>query len=170
MDAIIQLNNMISPTTLFIVLVLTAVAFKFLSELISWFYTKLKTYFYGQSEDAKKEDEQKELLTNILEQITQIQENISSTTTRIIELSNKLEIIEERLQDETRAYIIEKHHYYVYVMRSIDDMGLQDLERRYMYYKAGNGNTFIDNLMAEIRQLPRRTLDNTLSVIQPKKD
>ena len=42
----------------------------------------------------------------------------------------------------------------------IDDIGLQSMERTYFYYKAAGGNTFIDTLMDEVRELPRPALEN----------
>ena len=75
-----------------------------------------------------------------------------------------MKVLNDRMQDSTRAYIIEKHHYYCYQMKAIDDMSLQDLERRFMYYKASGGNTFIDSLMDEIRSLPKMTLEKMKEV------
>lgn len=72
----------------------------------------------------------------------------------------------DRLQENTRSYIIDKHHYFCYQIRAIDDMNLQSLERRYMYYKADGGNSFIDQLMEEIRQLPRVNLQHRIEEIE----
>lgn len=44
---------------------------------------------------------------------------------------------------------------FCYEVKAIDDLNLQSLERRYLYYKAAGGNSFIDGLMEEIRSLPR---------------
>jgi len=63
-----------------------------------------------------------------------------------------------RLQDEARSQIIDKHHYFCYKIKAIDDLSLQSLERAYMYYTNAGGNTFIEGLMKELRQLPRAIL------------
>ena len=59
----------------------------------------------------------------------------------------------------TRSYIIDKFHYYVYQIGSIDEAALQDLERRYLYYKEAGGDTFIETRMKVLRELPLITAD-----------
>ena len=69
-------------------------------------------------------------------------------------------ITTERLQENSRSYIIDKHHYFCYEVKAIDDLNLQSLERRYLYYKAAGGNSYIDGLMEEIRDLPKVNLQD----------
>lgn len=64
-------------------------------------------------------------------------------------------LIQERLQENTRSYLIDAHHKFCYEMNAIDDLSLQAMERRYLYYKTAGGNSFVDNLMDEVRVLPR---------------
>lgn len=69
-------------------------------------------------------------------------------------------ITTERLQENSRSYIIDKHHYFCYDVKAIDDLNLQSLERRYLYYKAAGGNSYIEGLMEEIRDLPKVNLQD----------
>ena len=81
-------------------------------------------------------------------------------TKEISSLKSQIGTLTERTQDSTRAYLIDKHHHFCYQIGGIDDMSLQDMERRFMYYKAAGGDTFIDGLMEEVRALPRLTLEH----------
>ena len=67
-------------------------------------------------------------------------------------------LVQERLQENTRSYLIDAHHKFCYEKRAIDDLSLQAMERRYLYYKTAGGNSFIDGLMDEVRNLPRINL------------
>ena len=64
-------------------------------------------------------------------------------------------LVQERLQENTRSYLIDAHHKFCYEIKAIDDLNLQAMERRYLYYKTAGGNSFIDGLMDQVRQLPR---------------
>ena len=66
-----------------------------------------------------------------------------------------MKLVQERLQENTRSFLIDAHHKHCYQIKSIDDLTLQSVERRYLYYKTAGGNSFIDGLMDEIRKLPR---------------
>lgn len=151
------------------------------SELINWLYSKLKNYFdYKSKEDIQRE----ELLTGISDikiAVNSINEKVSNLEKDINhlkasdkqqnkkielasqknqELIDKMHIVNERLQENARNVIIDKHHYFCYEVQAIDDFSLQSLERRYMYYKMAGGNSYIDSLMDEIRQLPIASLQN----------
>lgn len=72
-----------------------------------------------------------------------------------IQLDKSLALVQERLQETSRSYLIDAHHKFCYEYGQIDDLSLQSIERRYLYYKTAGGDTFIDHLMEEIRELRR---------------
>ena len=63
-------------------------------------------------------------------------------------------------KDDIKAYITEKHHFFCYEKKWIDDHSLDCLERKNKHYKDEGGNSFIDGLMAEIRALPKQPPHN----------
>lgn len=188
MDAVTTLLSQLSIEGIILVIVLFAVAVKFLGELFEYFYTKLKTYF--DIKDAK-EEQHEEIMNklNVLEtrsvkqeecseyrqaqvdkiskqldeqdcKSTELKHALENQTKEISSLKSQIGNLTERAQDSTRAYLIDKHHYFCYQIHGIDDMSLQDMERRFMYYKVAGGDTFIDDLMEEVRALPRLTLEH----------
>lgn len=187
MDAITSLLSMMSMDQIFLVVLLLLVATKFVSDLLEWLYKKLKSYFNIQDNkekqyaailssiesikadmDSRKKDAdlQHSQIDKISRQLdaqegeyTSMRNTIESQTKELGNLKSQISVLTERTQDSTRAYIIDKHHYFCYQIGGIDDMSLQDLERRFMCYKALGGDTFIDALMEEIRRLPRITLE-----------
>ena len=78
---------------------------------------------------------------------------------KLTDLETQVKILNERTQDATRAYIMDKYNHYVVEVGAIDLAALQDLERRFSFYKAAGGDTFIDGMMEEIRELPRVTVE-----------
>lgn len=188
MDAITTLLSNLSVEGIILIIVLFAVAIKFLGELFEYLYNKVKKYFdikdakeerheevmnslhilqkdmKEQKERSEKRQRQVDSIDNKLNQHYQDFEDLKSSihnqTTEITNLNDRIKTLTERTQDSTRAYLIDKHHHFCYQIKAIDDMSLQDMERRFMYYKAAGGDTFIDNLMEEVRALPRINVEN----------
>ena len=144
MDALSQLFSQYSLETIIILIVSLAVAFKFISELVEYFYEKLKAYFNHQSVKDRKHSEIMEGLTNVRQEVSTLSSKINEQSEEIKQLKEHEKLTMERL----------------YEIKAIDDLNLQSLERRYLYYKAAGGNSFIDGLMEEIRELPRINLSN----------
>lgn len=187
MDALNTLLSQFSIEGLILLGVLFLVAVKFVGELFEYCYNKLKKYFDIKDEKEERHEEimnslkelkqqvseQEELSKERSKQITNLsvqlkeqedksqifQKTIDNQIVKFTDFETQLQNLCDRMQDSTRAYIIDKHHHYCYQIGAIDDMALQDIERRFMYYKAAGGNTFIDSMMEEVRNLPRLTLE-----------
>jgi hypothetical protein len=158
------LNNYSLPSLIIIIFSLTF-AFKAVSETLDYVRDKLRKYFNLENDKEKNKKE----LDSLHESIADLKESLNIKFNEINDKLDKQEqnitllqatdnITLERLQNETRSRIIDKHHYFCYKMQAIDDLSLQSLERMYMYYKNAGGNTFIEGLMDELRQLPRAIL------------
>lgn len=73
---------------------------------------------------------------------------------QIDKMAKSISILIKSDRDDIKAWITEKHHYFCYDLGYIDDYNLQCVEARYKHYKEEDGNTFIDELMKDIRALP----------------
>ena len=94
-------------------------------------------------------------IDGITEKIEELKTQNEETHTHQMQLDKSLALVQERLQETARSYLIDAHHKFCYEIKQIDDLSLQSIERRYLYYKTAGGDTFIDHLMEEIRELPR---------------
>ena len=155
-----QLLSQYSIETLIILIALLGFSIKAMSELWEWFYNKFKEHFSFRTQ--RDQDHQQ-----LIEEIKELSSDIKATKAEVHQLENnmsqfsdQMKITTERLQENARNYIIDKHHYFCYQVKTIDDLSLQSLERRFLYYKAAGGNSFIDGLMEEIRELPRLNFQN----------
>lgn len=160
MDAISGLFSQYSIESIILIIIILGVAIKFVGELIEWFYTKIRKYFNHQNAQDKAHSEITDGIDDIKEKLKKINETTESLDNRVKNLENQSQITVDRLQENTRSYIIDKHHYFFYEVGAIDDLNLQSLERRYLYYKNAGGNSYIDGLMDDIRELPKVNLQN----------
>ena len=184
MDNFTTLFTQYSAVEVIYMLILIGLSFKLVSELVDWFKNKGRVYFKKETQQENlvdKLDIISEKLDSLSDQISSLEQRVDSTETAIHSLKDKvkgltdaaasleeqsqktdesLNLVQDRLQNQARDRLIELHHKYVYEYKMIDDIGLQSMERTYFYYKAAGGNTFIDTLMDEVRELPRPALEN----------
>lgn len=160
MGTIEALFSQYSIEALILLIVMLGLSIKVISELWEWFYNKFKDHF---SFRTQRDQDHQQLISEIKElssEIKSTKEEIQFLKQDMNQFSKEMKITTERLQENARNYIIDKHHYFCFKIKAIDDLSLQSLERRFLYYKAAGGNSFIDGLMEEIRKLPRLSFQN----------
>lgn len=105
-----------------------------------------------------KEDKIEEIKSLIVENTKQMNEfsNIQAQTIDEIQhLKENITNLTASDKDDIKAWITEKHHYFCYEIKYIDDYSLDCIEKRYAHYVDEGGNSFISTLMEEIRNLPK---------------
>lgn len=165
MDALTALFSQYSIESIILFIMAIAIAIKAVSELWEYFYNKLRKYFNYQTKKEQTYSDLMESISNLetslstlrQKEIVSIYEKVDLSLQRNDEVKAQVSLITERLQETTRGHIIDKHHYFCYELRYVDDLSLQSLEREYLYYKASGGDTYVDGLMEDIRELPRLT-------------
>lgn len=160
MGMIEQLLSQYSIETLVILVALLGFSIKAMSELWEWFYNQFKEHFSFRTRRDQDHQQLIEQIKELSNGIKATQEEVQILENNMTQFSDQMKITTERLQENSRNYIIDKHHYFCYQVKAIDDLSLQSLERRFLYYKAAGGNSFIDGLMEEIRELPRLNFQN----------
>lgn len=169
MNAVEEILTQYSIESIILLIIVLLVALKFVSELWEWLFNKVKKHFNIQTEKQQQDEKDRQNLILLEDKVNENAEatkkQYNDVMDKLDELLDKQQRTTERLQENTRSYIIDKHHYFCYQIKAIDDMNLQSLERRYMYYKAEGGNSFIDGLMEQIRQLPRVNLQHKIEEI-----
>ena len=155
MNEINFLFTHLSVEEVIILVVVLVLVIKSVWSAAEWIWAKIK-------EKLEIEDKQKTWATGLTDALTSLDKKIDSlesqnqkTHEEQESIKNSLNLIQERLQENTRSYLIDTHHRHCYQIQSIDDLTLQSMERRYLYYKTAGGNSFIDGLMEEVRALPR---------------
>lgn len=88
--------------------------------------------------------------------IESYEQEIDQIKTSIAQLSNKIDILVNSDKDAIKAFITRQHHYFCYDQGWIDDYSLDCIQRRYDHYRDEGGNSFIQDLMTEIKNLPKQ--------------
>ena len=149
------------------ILVAVALGIKGVISFYDWAVARLKQKFGKEThaEFHKEQLEQRLALGNVkmkeLEETdksldTKIQNLKTETDNKFNELMGKLNLLLASDRDAIKAHIVEKHHYFCYTKKYIDDYSLDCLEKRYEHYVAEKGNSYVEDLMEELRALPKR--------------
>ena len=145
MNELIQLLTQFDMTTILIFIILIALSAKGIVTFFDWVKERIMKIFNKQS---KKEKE--------LEQLQQQELDIKELRKNIESIQSNINLLIESDKDDIKAYITEKHHFYCYQQKYIDDYTLNCLEKRFNHYEVEGGNSFVRNLMDELRALPKR--------------
>lgn len=121
-----------------------------------WAVNRLKQIFNKQNDREKEVDSQNEKIAHNEQAIVSLINQYSSLEDKLDKLGDRLDILMQSDKDGIKAFITEKHHYYCYEKKYIDDFNLDCLEKRYAHYVDEGGNSFIKGFMEELRALPRQ--------------
>lgn len=135
-----------SAQQILIFIIFLAVAFKGIVSFIDWIENRLKKFVYkNEYPDRLQRD------------IEQQNEKINTLTESLSKVTAMINMLVESDKDSIKTFITQKHHFYVYEQKWIDDYTLDCIEKRYGHYKDQGGNSFIKQLMDELRELPRKS-------------
>lgn len=155
MGVIQDLFSQYSIEALIIIVIAVAVVAKYVLELIDWFKNKMSKHFGTQVDEDRWHEEIMNNLKGLKESSDNIDNRMSQLDKRMSNVELRIAKNTDRLQENARSWLIDKHHYFCYKVKYIDDASLEVIERRYLYYKSDGGNSYIDTLMDDIRNLPR---------------
>ena len=152
-----DLLNTYSVDQILLFIVLLAAAIKGIVSWIDWARGRGEKIFEKKSKKTALQDSVNNLIQaqeNMKNDISNCQIQLKHT---IDDIKKAINLLTESDKDDIKAWITEKHHYFCYQIGWIDDYSLDCIEKRYGHYKDEGGNTFIDELMEEIRALPKRS-------------
>lgn len=134
----LDLLNNFSLSEILIFVISLALALKGLISLGDWFGQRGIKFFQRKYFKPK---EMEETLLNLIDTIDK--------------LDQKINILMSSDRDDIKAFIVRQHHYFCYELKQIDYQSLQVIEKRYSHYKEEGGNSYINDLMHDLRSLPK---------------
>lgn len=152
----LQLLSTFTLQEILIVIVLLAVAIKGIVSFLDWGYARLKKIFIkehqaeasmGQIESRFEKDENR--VEGLAKEHIQFNQDIA-------EIKKSIKSLERMNKNDIKAWITKEHHHFTDPSIGwIDDYSLDCIEKRYGDYKNLDGNSFVLDLMQEIRALPK---------------
>ena len=150
-------NYSLSEIALF--LVFFVVAIKELITLIDWFKDRLKKIYdkdYTAKEEHEKLENEIEDLNKFYGEKKKVDDGFAAINKAISDINSRIDMLIDSDKENIKAYITERHHYFVEEKKWIDYHSMDCLEKRFAIYEKEHGNSFAEDLMNEMRQLPKR--------------
>lgn len=145
MNELIQLLKQFDITTFLTFAIVLALAAKGVIIFFDWVKERLMKMFNKQTKKQRQ-----------IEQLRQQEKAIKELKGNMESIQSKMNLLIESDKDDIKAWITEKHHFYCYQQKYIDDYTLDCLEKRFSHYEVEGGNSFVHNLMEELRALPKK--------------
>ena len=136
-------------------IVLLAIATKEVITLVTWFKDLFKKKFSDDMKNVIDKQEKCEEIEKIKADIQILIDNQQKIFLDIKDFKTNLNVLIGSDKDDIKSWITEKHHFYCYEKFWIDDYSMDCIEKRYKHYKDEGGNSFIGDLMADLRNLPK---------------
>ena len=160
----IELLKDYSLTQIVIAMVFMIIAVKGAWDLIDYFKEKYNKKFNKDYKKIKQIEDLENLHKICEKQHDETKQQYDKLTDKLDEITDSLDDLKERVDDLTasdmhdiKQSIVKDYHYFVENQNWIDDFSLDTLELRYNDYKKEGGNSYIEGLMSELRQLPKHS-------------
>lgn len=144
-----------SVEEILIFIIMLAAAVKGAISFFDWAGERLKKHFDSGYEATKKQNLVDDRLSRGDKKFDEVSARQDEMDRRLGKISQQLDLLIASDRDDIKAFITREHHYFCYQKKWIDDYSLDCLEKRYKHYVEEHGNSFIEELMNEIRALPK---------------
>lgn len=98
------------------------------------------------------------------EQSAKTLEQIATQDSQLMKINEKIDQLLASDKDAIKSWIVMFYKQYKKDPSGLDSMQMDLLEHRFYHYKKQGGNSYIDNLMQELREIYNNKEDNNASV------
>lgn len=160
----IELLSTLTLTQVVIYAVLILIGVKELFSLYDFFKKRLDKKYDNENNDKKQTEKILEEIKSLKQEIqTQkeefnvLKENLFAFKEQYENKENKqqetLKLLMKSDRDAIKSFIVKEYHHFI-EQQWIDDFSLDTIEKRFTHYKEEGGNSYICNLMKDLRELP----------------
>lgn len=135
-------------------LILFGLAVKGFITFWDWGSARLRKAFDGEYQTKKDKEKIEERLKHGTEIMEVLTKNQNELIQQYAQLSQRLDMLIESDKDSIKSFLTDKHHYFCYEQKWIDDYSLECCERRFAHYQHEGGNSYIEGFMTDLRALP----------------
>lgn len=155
-------------------LILGAAAFKGCYEFFKWCKNLYNEKFNKDYKELKEEERIENHFAMYEQQNEELLEKYKNLEQKIDYLTSQMKVrvgkVEEQLNlltlsdmHDIKCWIVERHHNLI-KQGWVDDFTMDTIEHRYSDYKAEDGNSYVESLMKDLRELPKFPPDEVKKV------
>lgn len=133
-----ELLTSYSVSEIMIFIILLALALKEFITLFDFFKDKIKALLAVEKRNEESSFSSQHLVKEIKE------------------INRQLVLLTESDKDDIRGWIVEKYNYYKNTPEAvIDSFTMDTIEKRYQHYRDEGGNSYISNIIEELRKMAK---------------
>lgn len=160
----IELLSTLTLTQVFTYAILILIGIKELLTLKDFFKKRVDKKYEDENSDRKQTEEIFEELKSLKEEIQAQKKEYDVLKSNIYDFKEQYKTKEEERQailklliksdrDAIKSFIVKEYHHFI-EQQWIDDFSLDTIEKRFTHYKEEGGNSYICNLIKDLRDLP----------------
>lgn len=160
----IELFSTLTLTQALIYLALIAIAAKEFFTIKDFFKMKVDNKYDAEENEKKQIENIFSELKNLKEEIRKQELEYEKLNKNIEELGaywekreeehqNVLKLLIKSDRDAIKSFIVKEHHFFMQ-QKWIDDFSLDIIEKRYTHYRDEGGNSYVEDLVQDLRGLP----------------
>lgn len=142
-----------------IFLALLGFSIKEVVSFFDWASTRINQKVKKENVHDELKNEIKTLNNDLKAGLKEIYQTVDENKKTQEKMQKTINLLVESDKDDIKSWIIERHHYFCYEKGYIDDYNLDCMEKRFKHYIDEHGNSFVKDLMEEVRHLPRISQD-----------
>ena len=135
-------------------IILLALAFKGVVEFVKWIRGYVRERVKKEERPDKLQEQLEQMEQTHCKHIAQLQEKDEKLQRDIDEVASNVKILINSDKAAILDRITQQHHYFMR-LGWIDDFSLETVEKRYRYYQEEGGNSFAEDLVMDLRKLPK---------------
>lgn len=142
-----------------IFLALLGFSIKEVVSFFDWASTRINQKVKKENVHDELKNEIKTLNNDLKAGLKEIYQTVDENKKTQEKMQKTINLLVESDKDDIKSWITERHHYFCYEKGYIDDYNLDCMEKRFKHYMDEHGNSFVKDLMEEVRHLPRISQD-----------
>lgn len=138
---------------LLVILVGVGLLIKGIWDLVDFFIKKIKNHYDKSQQGEITRKEIFEQVEKVSDKINKIVEEQSIIKGKIDDQQEFLDLLIESDKDQLKSLIVNRYHHFI-AKGWIDDFSMDSLEKNFQHYEDEGGNSYVHDLMVELRKLP----------------
>ena len=148
--------------TIVLCCVMIFLALRGIIEYRNWIKTVTDEAYEKRKKQEERDQRVEKMVADYNKELINISQAIEYIKKSLTKLDSQVDNLTKSDKDDIKAYITNQYHYFVDGRGWIDDYSMDCIEKRYDMYKTYRGNSFIDDLMEQLRALPRNYDDRII--------
>lgn len=137
-------------------IVFLALAIRGLVSFYDWAIGRIRNYVDKAHNEKKKEEELEAKVSQNREILCQLEKNQIELTSSLSNLEGKIDLLMESDKDAIKSYLVDKYNRFT-KQENIDSYEYDCFLKRFSHYQAEGGNSYIEGLVNEVRELKRKS-------------